>query len=98
MLGNHGNEQMQMMFTTEEFLEVAIERWPEWDLNPRPLNSVQTLHPTEPSGHEFNSHSEPTMYTMYSRFNFISLFSVHISFRLLPSSVATFALSEIWHR
>ena len=23
--------------------EVAIESWPEWDLNPRPLNSVQTL-------------------------------------------------------
>ena len=27
----------------EGFLEVAIESWPEWDLNPRPLNSVQTL-------------------------------------------------------
>ena len=29
---------------TEGFVEVrssyAIERWPEWDLNPRPLNSV----------------------------------------------------------
>ena len=25
-----------------EFLEVAIESWLEWDLNPRPLNSVQT--------------------------------------------------------
>ena len=32
-----------MVFTTEGFLEVAIESWPEWDLNPRPLNSVQTL-------------------------------------------------------
>ena len=32
-----------MVFTTEEFLEVAVESWPEWDLNPRPLNSVQTL-------------------------------------------------------
>ena len=31
------------VFTTEEFFEVAIESWPEWDLNPRPLNSVQTL-------------------------------------------------------
>ena len=30
-----------MVFTTEEFLEVAIESWPGWDdLNPRPLNSV----------------------------------------------------------
>ena len=24
-------------------LEAAIESWPEWDLNSRPLNSVQTL-------------------------------------------------------
>ena len=32
-----------MLFTTEGFLEVAIESRPEWDLNPRPLNSVQTL-------------------------------------------------------
>ena len=32
-----------MVFTTEGFFEVAIEGWPEWDLNPRPLNSVQTL-------------------------------------------------------
>ena len=27
----------------EGFFEVAIEGWSEWDLNPRPLNSVQTL-------------------------------------------------------
>ena len=45
-----------MVFTNEGFLEVAIESWPEWDLKPRPLNSVQTLQPTELSGHEFNSH------------------------------------------
>ena len=32
-----------MVFTTERFLEVAIESWPEWDLNPRALNSVRTL-------------------------------------------------------
>ena len=25
---------------TEGLFEVAIESWPEWDLNPRPLNSV----------------------------------------------------------
>ena len=31
-----------MVFTTEGVLEAAIESWPEWDLNPRPLNSVQT--------------------------------------------------------
>ena len=30
-----------MVFTTEGFS--AVESWPEWDLNPRPLNSIQTL-------------------------------------------------------
>ena len=29
-----------MVFTTEGFFEIAIESWPEWDLNPRPLNSI----------------------------------------------------------
>ena len=28
-----------MLFTTERFLEVAIESRPEWDLNPRPLGN-----------------------------------------------------------
>ena len=32
-----------MVFTTDGFFEVAIESWPEWDLNPQPLNSVQML-------------------------------------------------------
>ena len=32
-----------MVFTTDRFSEVALESCPEWDLNPRPLNSVQTL-------------------------------------------------------
>ena len=32
-----------MVFTTEGFFEVAIERWPEWDLKSPPLNFVQTL-------------------------------------------------------
>ena len=31
-----------MVFTTG-FFEVAKESWPEWGLNPRPLNSVKTL-------------------------------------------------------
>ena len=26
-----------MIYITEGFLEVAIECWPEWDLNPQPL-------------------------------------------------------------
>ena len=32
-----------MVFTNAGLLEVGIESWLEWDLNPRPLNSVQTL-------------------------------------------------------
>ena len=32
-----------MVFTTEGLFEVAIESWPWWDSNPRPLNSVQML-------------------------------------------------------
>ena len=32
-----------LAFTTEGLFGIAIESWPEWDLNPRPLNSVQTL-------------------------------------------------------
>ena len=30
-----------MVFNTEGFLEVDREGWPEWDLNLKPLNSVQ---------------------------------------------------------
>ena len=32
-----------IVFTIEGFFEIAIESWPEWDLNPQTLNSVQTL-------------------------------------------------------
>ena len=32
-----------MVFITEGFFEVAIESWPEWDLNLQLLNSVQKL-------------------------------------------------------
>ena len=35
-----------VLFTTEGFLGVAIESWPELDLNPRPLNSVQAMSST----------------------------------------------------
>ena len=37
------DELIHMMLTTEGFFEVAIESWPEWDLNRRTLNSVQAL-------------------------------------------------------
>ena len=52
-----------------------------------PLNSAQKLKLTELSGHEFSY--------LYSYSNFISLFSNHLSFRSLLSSVAIFALSEV---
>ena len=55
------------IYVTGRFFEVAIEGWPELDLNPRPLNSIQTFSPTELSGREFNLHSEPTLYS-YSNF------------------------------
>ena len=29
-----------MVFTTEGLFELAMESWPEWDLNLQPLNSV----------------------------------------------------------
>ena len=61
-----------MVFITERFFEVAIDSWPEWDLKPRPLNSVQTLQPTELSSHDFNSHSGPTLYS-YSNFIYCSV-------------------------
>ena len=32
-----------MVFTTDGFFEEAIESWPDWDLNPRPMNSIQML-------------------------------------------------------
>ena len=33
-----------MVFTTEGFFEVAIESWPEWDLNPRPYIIYIHIH------------------------------------------------------
>ena len=56
-----------MVFITKGFFEVAIDSVAEWELNPRPLDSVQKLQPTELSGHEFNSPSETTLYS-YSNF------------------------------
>ena len=52
-----------MAFKTEGLFEVGIEGWPKWNFNPHSLKSFQQLQPTEPSGHEFNSHSEPTFYS-----------------------------------
>ena len=62
-----------MVLNTEWILEVAIESLVEWELNPRPLNSVQMLLPAKRSGHEFNSLSEPAFY-IYSNFIFSLVF------------------------
>ena len=78
-----------MVFTTEGLFQEAIEGWPEWDLNPRPLNFVQTLLPTKLSGQEFNSHSEPTLYS-YSIFIVCSVVQCQISFQLIPSTIVKF--------
>ena len=50
-----------MIFTTDEFSEVALESWAELHLNQQPVNPFQRLEQTELSGDQFNSHSEPTL-------------------------------------
>ena len=32
-----------MVLINDGFFDITLESWPEWDLNPGPLNSVQTL-------------------------------------------------------
>ena len=39
---------MQIVFTTEDFLEIPIKNWSQWNLNPRPLNEL--------SGHDMYMH------------------------------------------
>ena len=53
-----------MVFTLiiTHFLKFTIESWCDWDLDLRPLNTVQALQPTELSDNELNSNSEPTFY------------------------------------
>ena len=47
-----------MVFTTEIFLEVAIESWPEWNLNSRPPDFVQTLLNATPISFSFSVRNE----------------------------------------
>ena len=81
-----------MVFTIEKFQELAIESYPEWDLNPKPWISVQT---TGPSGHDFNWHWKLTLVKLLQ---FHLLFSAYISFHLLPSSDAPFSLIKLLDR
>ena len=62
--GNHmsvAESMTDMVFTNEGFFEVATERWPEWDLNPRPRSSVQTRWLNQLSARDLNSNSGPTL-------------------------------------
>ena len=79
-----------MVFTTEGLFEVAIESWPEWDLNPQPLNSNRMSYQTMSSIH---TQSQLCAATLVS-----SSVQCLSSFRLLPSSVAMFILIEIFLR
>ena len=67
-----------MVFTTDEFSEVAVESWPEWDLNPRPLNSVQTSYRLS-----YQAMNSTLTQSQLCTATPISLFvQCHISFRL----------------
>ena len=66
------NSFKPVLWRLNTFTEVSIESLPQWNLNPRPLNSNQMLSPTEPSSHGLNPHSEPTLYS-YSNFIFCSV-------------------------
>ena len=74
-----------MVCTTEGFFKVAIESWPEWDLNPQPLNSVRRSNRLS-----YQAMSSTCTQIQLCTTIPMSLFvQCHISFRLLPSSVAT---------
>ena len=79
-----------MVFITDGFFDIAIESWPEWDLNPEPLNSVQTLEPAELSACTQSQLSTATP---------ISLFvQCHISFQLFIVSPSVEEATEKSHR
>ena len=78
-----------MVFLTGGFFEVAIESWPEWDLNPRPLNSVQIMNQAINSTRTQSQLCTATPISSFVQF--------HISFRLLPSSVATYIVYYIFY-
>ena len=58
-----------MVFTTEG---LAIESWPELDLNPRPLNPVQTLFEDSDS-----EHSDMTNLSIYSSSKAKEIYMIH---------------------
>ena len=90
-----------IMWVVEWINTYSIRHWRVFRSSYRKLAQVGF----EPTTTEFRSGSNRPSYqamsstqpTLYSYSNFIYLFSVHISFRQLASSVATFALRETPH-
>ena len=74
-----------MVFTTEGFLEVPIESWPEWNLNPRPYieTYTYTFHPLLiyfmqlliPHFHE----SQSNIFTQHTSFPYTITLKISIS-------------------
>ena len=77
-----------MVFTTDGLFEVAIESYPEWDLNPRPLNSNRLSYQAMRS-----IHTQSQLCTATPVSSFVQC---PISFGPLPSSVAMSILIEIF--
>ena len=62
-----------MVFITEGFFEVAIECWPEWDLNPRPTFrlpslSVHNIYLCNKPRCKFVQGASRTMFNYYSKY------------------------------
>ena len=69
-----------MVFLTGGFFEVAIESWPEWDLNPRPLIPFRRSNQMS-----YQAISSTRTQSQLFRATPISSFvQCDISFRLLP--------------
>ena len=79
-----------MVFTTEGFLKVAIENWREWDVG---FERTTTEFRSEALTDWATGHLLICTVTSISLF-----FQCQILFPLLPSSVATFILIEIFLR
>ena len=85
------NELTNMVFTIDGFFEAVIESWPEWDLNPQPLN---------PCSYAVTSWAIRPCVQLSLRVNFLQplqfyhLLSVIFHFGRLPLSFATFHQSK----
>ena len=77
--------------------EVVIESWPEWHLNPQPLNSVIPFRRSNRLSYLTMS-STHTQNQLCTATPILSLLQCQVSFRPLPSSFATFVLIEFFLR